>query len=154
MFFSKRFVLFVVLSILDGCAGSGHDSPSPAAERRARFVDLGNGICQQTNNGLMWQVDKSQQYSTWQEARRYAEMLDLGGFTDWRLPTRDEIYMLHYTSELRGDTECMMKLAGSILSTALGQEANAGRWESYPLCGGNEYKYVKTDKGFVRAVRP
>lgn len=33
MFFNKRFVLFVVLSILAGCAGSGHDLPSPMLKR-------------------------------------------------------------------------------------------------------------------------
>jgi hypothetical protein len=154
MFYGKRFVLFLVLSILAGCAGAGHDLPSPSADRDVRLVDLGNGICQQANNGLMWQIDKSRQYSTWQDARRYAEMLDLGGFTDWRLPTRDELYMLQYISELQDDNTCMMKLSGSYWSINPGLEANAGRWESYPLCGGSEFKYVNTDKGFVRAVRP
>jgi len=154
MFSYKDFMFFGVLLILAGCSGVGHDLSSTTADRRDHLVDLGNGICQQTNNGLMWQIDKSPQYSTWQEASRYAENLDLGGFTDWRLPTKDELYMLHYISELRGDTDCMMKLSGSYWSEPPGQQAISGRWESYPLCGGNEFKYVITDQGFVRAVRP
>jgi len=154
MFFGRRFVLFLMLTILAGCAGAGHDSSSPTAERDAPLRDLGNGICRQTNNGLMWQMDKSPRYSTWQEAKKYAETLNLGGYTDWRLPTKDELYMLHYISALPGDADCMMKLSCSFWSGNAGQEANAGRWESYPLCGGNEFKYVKAEQGFVRAVRP
>jgi len=154
MTFGKRSAVFLALSMLAGCAGAGHDPASTMADRRDRLVDLGSGTCRQTNNGLIWQVDKSRQYSSWQEARRYAENLELGGCNDWRLPTKDELYMLHYISELQGDNDCKMKLSGNFWSFTAGQEATAGRWESYPLCGGNEFRYVKTDKGFVRAVRP
>ncbi|MBU4264214.1 MAG: DUF1566 domain-containing protein [Proteobacteria bacterium] len=154
MSFVKRFVMFLVLAILVGCVGAAHDSSFSTADRQVGLVDLGNGICQQTNSGLIWQIDKTPQYSNWQEAKKYAETLDLGGYADWRLPTRDELYMLHYISALQGAGNCKMKLAGNYWSGRVGREVGAGRWESYPLCGGNEFKYVKTEQGVVRAVRP
>ncbi|RJX28455.1 MAG: DUF1566 domain-containing protein [Desulfurivibrio sp.] len=152
---TKSIVLILLLSILAACAGAGQNRSSPAAERQAGLVDLGNGVCRQSNNGLLWQIDKSPRYSTWQEAREYAERLNLGGYGDWRLPTRKELYMLHYLAAL-GDNDCMMKLGNNYnyWSVSPSQEVNAGRWESYPLCGGNEFKYVKAKQGFVRAVRP
>ena len=133
MAFTKSIAVFLLLSMLAGCAGTGKEPLSQKSERQASFVDLGSVICQQTNNGLMWQIKKSPQYSTWQEAKKYAEALDLGGHTDWRLPTRDELYMLHYISSLQRDSNCMMKLAGSYWSGTTGEQAKAGKWEYYTI---------------------
>jgi hypothetical protein len=38
---------------------------------------------------LMWQK-KNREYYTWQEAMRYCENLNLSGYSNWRLPSRDE----------------------------------------------------------------
>ena len=42
---------------------------------------------------LMWQDDSDAQtvQKNWQEAKEYCEALSLGGFTDWRLPTVEEL---------------------------------------------------------------
>ena len=67
----------------------------------ARFVDNGNGTVSDTSTGLMWQQDTDRQTGnkyyvlmTWEEALLYCENLQLGGYTDWRLPTVKELRSL------------------------------------------------------------
>jgi len=67
----------------------------------AAYVNNGNGTVTDTSTGLMWEVktddgssrDKDNTY-TWREALSYCETLDLGGHTDWRLPTIKELRSL------------------------------------------------------------
>ena len=58
-----------------------------------RYVDLGNGIIRDTKTGLEWQAG-SMRLATWQEQMDAVSNLDLGGYTDWRLPTIGELITL------------------------------------------------------------
>lgn len=42
----------------------------------------------------MWQIDTTEMITNFREADEYASKLRLGGFNDWRLPTRDECFTL------------------------------------------------------------
>jgi len=44
--------------------------------------------------GLMWTAATVASDKTWAEAKKVAEAVDLGGYTDWRLPTRKELLTL------------------------------------------------------------
>lgn len=57
----------------------------------AGYIDNGNGTVTDTTTGLMWQQDTPDNYMTWKNALSYCENLDLGGYTDWRLPTIKEL---------------------------------------------------------------
>jgi len=122
-----------------------------AAAGPPELKNLGNGVCQQ-RNGLMWQMGASEKFSSGEEARAYAEGLELGGFGDWRLPTKDELYYLCDIFELKLEGDCSIKPKGSYWSD--NGRIQPGEWEAYPLCGGSEYKYLKRKNGRVRAVRP
>jgi len=66
------------------------------SERRSqmnRFVDLKNGIIRDTKTGLEWQAEPLR-FAPWQEQMEAAARLNLGGHTDWRLPTIEELVML------------------------------------------------------------
>lgn len=86
------------------------------------------------------------------EAADYVDKLQLAGFDDWRLPTRDECRML---AELllmkKGD--CPIKITKGHWASD-NKKPTPGFWDDYPLCGGPEFRWVKTTEGFVRAVRP
>jgi len=55
------------------------------------FIDNGNGTVTNTDTGLMWQQDTAPNAYTWQQAISYCETLTLGGYSDWRLPNRNEL---------------------------------------------------------------
>jgi len=44
--------------------------------------------------GLMWQVQEDGEKKKYGEALMYCQMLDLGDFKDWRLPTKEELQRL------------------------------------------------------------
>ena len=43
----------------------------------------------------MWTIKDSGARITWQQANQYARQLRLGGYSDWRLPTIDELEKLY-----------------------------------------------------------
>ena len=45
--------------------------------------------------GLMWTIRDNGTNVTWSQADDYAQQLKLGGYSDWRLPTIDELEELH-----------------------------------------------------------
>ncbi|GAB4372730.1 MAG: hypothetical protein Kow0042_16210 [Calditrichia bacterium] len=58
------------------------------------FKDLGNGIIQDLNSGLMWQQIPAPNTFTWYQAAEYCESLELAGYDDWRLPTAKELFSI------------------------------------------------------------
>jgi len=54
------------------------------------FTDNGDGTVTDSSTGLMWQ-QASSSIKTWEQALTYCEGLNLGGHTDWRLPTIKEL---------------------------------------------------------------
>jgi hypothetical protein len=57
------------------------------------LVINGDGTVTDTSTGLMWQQQTAGQM-TWEEAINYCEGLSLGGYSDWRLPNRNELQSL------------------------------------------------------------
>ncbi len=58
------------------------------------FTDNGDGTITDTATGLMWAEADSGAGMTWQDALAYAEGLETGGYTDWRLPNAKELQSL------------------------------------------------------------
>jgi hypothetical protein len=52
-------------------------------------------IWEDSDTGLIWTVEDSGSDSNWSQAQNYCESLTLGGHTDWRLPTIDELKGLY-----------------------------------------------------------
>jgi len=53
-------------------------------------------------DGLMYQNQPFRKKYTWEEAKEYAQKLRLGGYDDWRLPTRDELKKLLTKKKTKG----------------------------------------------------
>jgi hypothetical protein len=83
------------------CAGSGQDGASginPIA-----YADNRNGMVTDKNTGLTWQKEDDHQKYNWYQAsgtydpthnqsmQNVCAVLNLGGMTDWRLPTKKEL---------------------------------------------------------------
>jgi len=58
------------------------------------YIDNGDGTVTDDNTGLAWQQAPSSEDFTWQEAVDYSNSLELGGFTDWRMPSVKELYSI------------------------------------------------------------
>jgi len=142
----------IFVSTLSSCSKPTTTKADDITRHNVFVKDTGNGVCHQIPAGLMWQIKESKMISTWEEANEYTSSLQLGGFDDWRLPTRDECLML---TELllmkKGD--CPIKIKkGNWVSNS--NKLKPGLWDDYPLCGGPEFRWVDSKEGFVRAVRP
>ena len=61
------------------------------------FVDNGGGTVTDRATGLMWQKSGSSRSKTWSKANLYIDTLNknqFAGYSDWRLPTIDELVSL------------------------------------------------------------
>jgi hypothetical protein len=73
-------------------SGSAFDDDGDKPEIKGmRFVDRGDHILDK-KTGLLWQKDGAASgKKNFDQAAQYAADLKLGGFADWRVPTRDEL---------------------------------------------------------------
>jgi hypothetical protein len=58
------------------------------------FIDNGDGTVTDMSTGLMWQQDTEIATWSWTQALDYCETLELGDYTDWRLPNINELQSL------------------------------------------------------------
>ncbi len=67
--------------------------------KESRFVDHNNGTITDTQSGLTWVMLDSKNTGTscmtFKKARAWVDALKTGGFTDWRLPTANELALLY-----------------------------------------------------------
>lgn len=120
-----------------------------------KFQDNGNGTVTDQMTGLMWQSMEIRP-KKWQQALAYCRQLDLGGYTDWRLPTIKELSTLVNESRINP----------SIDTTFFPGTRSASYWSSTTFTGHPGFAWhVRFDNGleynggykgrryFVRAVR-
>lgn len=55
------------------------------------FIDNENGTISDNATGLMWMQNDSKGTMNWEDALAYAENLEFGGYSDWRLPDVKEL---------------------------------------------------------------
>lgn len=61
---------------------------------QASFQDNEDGTVSDLNTGLMWQQIPDYERHNFYDAFDYVESLEIGGYSDWRLPTIKELYSL------------------------------------------------------------
>jgi hypothetical protein len=83
-----------------------------------------------TIDGLMYQNQPFTKEYNWKEAKKYAKDLRLGGYDDWRLPTKDELYKI------------------SNIKTYGKYDDNWSKWFD-----NNKHKRIKNAKGYEHFIR-
>jgi uncharacterized caspase-like protein len=63
--------------------------------RDGRFIAYDNGTVLDTRTKLMWAAKDNGSNISWQDAKAYCENYRGGGYTDWRMPTQDELAGLY-----------------------------------------------------------
>ena len=63
--------------------------------RDGQFVAYERGVVIDTSTGLVWASKDNGENINWNDAKRYCENYRGGGYTDWRMPTQDELAELY-----------------------------------------------------------
>lgn len=97
-----------------------------------RYIDMGNGVIEDTQTGLMWAqkdsyVDLGHSLN-WNESNDYVSELSTGGYQDWRLPTISELQTIYEPSKSNKDI-----YGGKIkLDPIFAQSGTYNYWSSEP----------------------
>lgn len=84
--------IVLALALLAGPTSAG-------SERGTRFLDNADGTVTDNTMKLMWaKHDNGNTSLDWDQAKDYADKLSLGGYSDWRLPTIEELESLYDAS--------------------------------------------------------
>jgi len=70
-----------------------------AIARDGTFIAYDNGTVKDTKTGFMWASKDNGEDINWKDAKRYCENYRGGGYTDWRMPTQNELTGLYDQSE-------------------------------------------------------
>lgn len=129
------------------------------------YVDNGNGTVTDASTGLVWQQNTARNasgnyidYMTWEETLAYCEALDLGGYTDWRLPTIKELRSLVDYGGFGpaiDETFFPNTVSGNYWSSTTVSDSTNKAWVVYFLNGYSYPSYYKSSSVnmFIRAVR-
>lgn len=100
------------------------------------YTDNGNGTVTDNVTGLMWQKDMGSKLSV-DEAEALVKTMNLGGFTDWRIPSIKELYsLILFSGKVSGETAVKNFINETYFiqplgNTALGErEIDAQTWSS------------------------
>ncbi len=148
--------LFLTYALLmSGCAATSDTAGTKDEQKGGLFLVNDKMVCQEALTSKMWQLRKEGPFYSLKEAKRYIVDLELGGYGDWRLPTRSELFNLFYMHYWKNDGNCVMNHKGDFWGVSKDQSPFLGHWEDYLLCG-PEYKFTESLKtrGYVRAIRP
>ena len=85
----KVVVLLIVTFVLGACATIG------GTGKTGRFIAYDNGTVLDTHSNLMWATKDNGGDINWANAKSYCENYRGGGYTDWRMPTQDELAELY-----------------------------------------------------------
>jgi len=85
----KVTAVLLVLVVYAGFAFAGEIG------RDGRFIAYDNGTVLDTQTNLMWAAKDNVNNINWQDAKSYCENYRGGGYTDWRMPTQDELAGLY-----------------------------------------------------------
>ena len=120
-----------------------------------RFIDCGDGTIKDTKLRLMWQKDGSQNTMNFSDAEKHCKESRVGGFSDWRLPSIDELESLVDRT----------KYKPAIISTLFNVKTDDWYWTGTQFAGdsgdawivnfyyGHVYWSDKDSSNYVRPVR-
>jgi hypothetical protein len=130
-------------------------APGCAAPKTAGFSDSNDGIMMSSSSPLMWQKVRGPRFNSWEEADNYAKNLALGGYTDWRLPTKAEFLDFYFAFDYgRANARALgINIEGNYWSAEQDEMGFSGAWKDGDSCEIIR-NYQPAAQGYVRAVRP
>ena len=113
-----------------------------------------SGTVKDNYTGLIWQKGRSSAKMTWSSAASYCRDLSLDGYSDWRLPTKRELYYLadRTRRDPAVDTAYFDENGNWYWSASEYKNNSSGAW-LVRFGHGSDNWIGKSDKDYVRCVR-
>jgi len=121
-----------------------------AAGERLRLAGADTFIDDQA--GLMWQLDRSKRIKDLDDAEGVLVDLNGGDYSNWRFPSKVELFELFQIFDLKENGTVKTRLEGNYWLVDEDGSMKAGSWEIGDGCGPSRTFYEKKG-GYVRAVR-
>ncbi|WP_136810248.1 DUF1566 domain-containing protein [Desulfosediminicola flagellatus] len=102
---------------------------------------------------LMWLVKRSARLKIPEDVNEYLAGLNQGEYSDWRLPTKQELYTIFSLFDLKQNGDVKLRLEGYYWLADEKGQPYVGAWEIGDQCGPSRTFY-KGKAGYIRAVRP
>jgi hypothetical protein len=90
--------------------GPAKRKPDVNFTRDGRFIANNDETVLDTKTNLMWAAKDKGSAMNWANAKRYCENYRGAGYTDWRMPTQDELDALYLSGAARGTPDVPIKL--------------------------------------------
>ena len=94
-------ICFIALTVVLSCFV--HIAAAEEIAHVNRFQKLGDSIIVDAHSGLMWATRDNGSDIEWDDAERYCENFEAGGYTDWRLPDLKELATLYTKGQKNRD---------------------------------------------------
>jgi hypothetical protein len=136
-------------------------SVSTAGEtaRDGRFIAYNNGTVLDTKTNLMWAGKDNGSDINWENAKSYCDNYRGGGYSDWRMPTQDELAGLYDASKSR-PAACNRNYKINIVTELIditcfspwASETRRSDAAYFTFDGGTRYWYPKSMVNYIRAL--
>ncbi len=94
-------VAIIVVAILIGTFITAKYATAGEIGKASRFIAYNNGTVLDTKTNLMWAAKDNGSDIDWAKAKSYCKNYRESGYTDWRLPTQDELEGLYDENKSR-----------------------------------------------------
>ena len=98
IFYSERWTINRKLRTESAPEGETKILPDPVT---IRFMNVKEGVVLDSETNLMWASRDNGSVINWYNAKNYCENYRGGGYTDWRLPTLDEMKKLYVSDDYK-----------------------------------------------------
>ena len=123
--------------------------------RDGRFIAYDNGTVLDTKTNLMWAAKDNGRDISFSDARSYCQNYRGGGYTDWRMPTLDELAGLYDRSKTY-KSECgeehLTKLIRISCDLVLASETRGSEAAGFEFFGGKRMWLNQSTNLFQRAL--
>ena len=145
MFFSHMIIRGVCVLIVFGYIVANVNAAD-------RFVANGDGTVSDKKTGLMWAAKDNGDLISWPNALTFSQNYNAGGYTDWRMPTLEELKSLFDPGEKNSGGYHLTKLINTTAATCWASDTRGYEAARFNFTYGQVYWLRKSYSGSTRVL--
>lgn len=98
----RKILIGFLTFLIIGCGTCFIQNPFGGNSSDGRFIAYYDGTVLDKKSGLMWAANDNGKGVNREEAKNYCDSYRGGGYTDWRMPTQDELVGLYEANKTFG----------------------------------------------------